>query len=242
MAHEPTGPSIPYVAVVAAAGTGERMGGPKALLAIRWGEGTGELPLAIAHARAHLDGGAERVVVVVRAEVARTLSRFAQRGLEIAVSSAAPELGPAGSIHHALKLLAQGRTSTAGGWLMIEPVDMPPSSAAIRRELLAGAARSPAPAAVRPVYQGKRGHPVLVQRRYLDPMLAASPPPLRDVLHGLGDYVADSAEPAGTRSPGVLDVDVIDKRAITTFEVPADVAAFYGHTERFFEEDEPTFA
>lgn len=233
MAHEPAASSIPYVAVVAAAGTGERMGGPKALLAIRWGEGTGELPLAIAHARAHLDGGAERVLLVVRAEVARILSRFAQRGLEIAISSAAPDLGPAGSIQHALKLLTLGPDA----WLMIEPVDMPPSSAAIRRELLAGAARDPQPAAVRPVYQGRRGHPVLVQRRHLDPMLQPDPPTLRDVLHTIGDHGA-----AGARGPGVLDVEVIDQRAITTFEVPADVAAFYGHHERFFEEDEPTFA
>ena len=61
-----------------------------------------------------------------------------------------------------------------------------------------------------------------------------SPPPLRDVLHALGEHGADC--------PGVLDVDVIDARAITTFQVPTDVAAFYGHHERFFEEDEPTFA
>jgi len=52
--------------IILAAGEGERMGGPKALLAVRWGEGPGELPLAIAHARSMLDGGVKRVVVVTR--------------------------------------------------------------------------------------------------------------------------------------------------------------------------------
>lgn len=220
-----------YVAVVTAAGLGERMGGPKALLAVRWGDGTGELPLAVAHARAHLEDGAQSVVVVTKADVARVLSRFAQRGLDIVVSTAPHELGPSGSIRHALGLLP----TDAEGWLMIEPVDMPPSSAAIRRELLEGAKRLPAPDAVRPVHAGRRGHPVLVKRRCLDSMLAADPPTLRDVLHALGPYRPD-------QGGGVLDVEVVDARAITDFDVPADVAGFYGQSARFFADEEPTFA
>ncbi len=122
-------PSIPYVAIVTAAGLGERMGGPKALLAVRWGDGTGELPLAIAHARAHLDeGGAERVIVVVKPDVAGLLSRFKQRALDIVVSTAPHELGPAGSIQRALLVLPKAPDA----WVMIEPVDMPSSTRAIR--------------------------------------------------------------------------------------------------------------
>jgi molybdenum cofactor cytidylyltransferase len=218
--------AVPYVAVIAAAGMGERMGGPKALLAIRWGDNSGELPLAIAHARAHLEGGAARVVLVTRAEVARVLSRFAQPGLDIVVSTARADLGPAGSIRTALELC----NLSDDAWLMIEPVDMPASSGAIRRELLSAAARVPAPSAVRPLFEGKRGHPVLVQRKALGDFLSDNPPPLRDVLHRL--------ESVGE----VVDVAVEDKRAITDFDVPEDVAAFYGESARFFEEDEPTFA
>ncbi len=218
--------AVPYVAVIAAAGLGERMGGPKALLAIRWGDNSGELPLAIAHARAHLEGGAERVVLVTRAEVARVLSRFAQPGLDIVISTAREDLGPAGSIRTALELCELSDDA----WLMIEPVDMPASSGAIRRELLTAAARVPAPSAVRPLFEGKRGHPVLVQRSALGDFLTDSPPPLREVLQRL--------ESAGA----VVDVVVDDKRAITDFDVPADVMAFYGESARFFEQDEPTFA
>ncbi|MFO0552553.1 MAG: NTP transferase domain-containing protein [Polyangiaceae bacterium] len=215
--------AISYTAIVAAAGRGSRMGGPKALLAVRWGEGPGELPLAIAHARAHLDGGAERVVVVVRAEVAAVLSRFRQRGLDIVVSTAPDELGPAGSIKTALELLRLPKSA----WVMIEPVDMPSSSASIRRELLAAAESArPQPAAVRPVFGERRGHPVLVRREHLDPMVSPTPPPLRDVLHAL-----DKA---------VLDVPVPDPRATTDLDTPEDVVAFYGSAPRFFVEDEPT--
>lgn len=224
-------PTVPYVAVIAAAGRGARMGGPKALLAVRWGDGTGELPLAIAHARAHLDDGAERVIVVTTADAARVLNRFAQRGLELVVSNAPPELGPAGSIRYALGVLPKG----FAGWLMIEPVDMPASTSAIRRELFAGTTHTPTPSAVRPVYEGKRGHPVLVHRSVLDPMLAPVPPTLRDLLHGLGDF--DPAHP----EPGkVLDVAVVDDRAVTDFDVPEDVKNFYGHEARFFDDEEPS--
>ncbi|MBK6519600.1 MAG: NTP transferase domain-containing protein [Polyangiaceae bacterium] len=226
---EPTvSPSVSYVAIVTAAGLGERMGGPKALLAVRWGDNTGELPLAIAHARAHLEGGAERVIVVTKASTARMLSRFSQRGLDIIVSTAPHALGPSGSIRQALSLLPR----VLDQWLMIEPVDMPPSSAAIRRELLGGALREPPPDAVRPVHNGRRGHPVLVRRGCLDAMLVPEPPTLREVLKGLGPY--------RTEGGGVLDVDVVDVRAITELDVPEDVTRFYGHAARFFTEEEPT--
>ncbi len=217
---------LPYVAVIAGAGVGERMGGPKALLAVRWGDNSGELPLAIAHARAHLEGGAGRVVLVTRAEVARVLSRFAQPGLDIVVSTAAADLGPAGTIRTALELL----DLPDDAWLMIEPVDMPASSGAIRRELAKGALSTPAPSAVRPLFDGKLGYPVLVQRNVLGDLLGAQPPSLSEVLTRL------AAEGR------VADVVVEDKRAITDFDLPEDVLAFYGEAARFFEEDEPTFA
>lgn len=214
---------VPYVAVVLAAGRGDRMGGPKALLAIRWGDGPGELPLAIAHARAHLDAGAERVIVVTRAEVARVLSRFAQRGLDIVVSTERDDFGPAGSIQCALELV-----SDPDAWVMVVPVDMPPVSAAIRRELAARVLESPALAAVRPVYEGKRGHPVLIRQSALASVARTDPPTsLRDVLKTLGG--------------GVADVAVEDRRAVVDLDTPADVEAFYGHPARFFLEDEPTF-
>ncbi len=218
--------TVPYTAVVLAAGRGERMGGPKALVAIRWGEGTGELPFAIAHARAHLDQGAERVLIVTRVDVARVLSRFAQRGLDIVVSQRAEDLGPVGSIRCALDVLPP---QPGEDWWMVVPVDMPPISGAIRRELLARAATDPRPQAVRPTYEGKRGHPVLLRRGALEALLDGSGPQnLRELLGSLGD--------------GVADVPVTDRRAVVDLDTPEDVRAFYGQPARFFEEDEPTFA
>ena len=228
--------NISYVPIVTAAGRGERMGCPKALLAVRWGEGTGELPLAIAHARAHLDHGVPRVVVVLRPEVARLLAVFAQRGLDLVLSNAPDEDGPAGSIRSGVALLDaddDAPHAERDPWLLIEPVDTPPTSLAVRRELLSATTREPA--AVRPVFEGKRGHPVLIRRRYLEPLLDGTMSSLRELLRHL-----EATPPSGTS--GVLDVPVGDVRAVTGFDVPSDVAAFYGHAPRFFVEDDPTNA
>jgi molybdenum cofactor cytidylyltransferase len=217
-------PPLPHVAVILAAGRGQRMGGPKALVAVRWGDGAGELPLAIAHAKAHLDQGAERVVVVTRVEVARVLSRFAQRGLDIVVSHQPEHLGPAGSIRCALDLLPPSNE-----WLMVVPVDMPPISTAIRRELLSRASTDPAAAAIRPSFEGQRGHPVLIRRDALQSLLSeGGPANLRELLRDLGERA--------------VDVPVIDKRAIVDLDAPEDVRGFYGRDARFFVEDEPTLS
>lgn len=215
-------PEVEHATVVLAAGRGQRMGGPKALVAVRWGDGAGELPLAIAHAKAHLDQGAERVILVTRVEVARVLSRFAQRGLDIVVSHQPEHLGPAGSIRCALDLMPAGPE-----WLLIVPVDMPPISTAIRNELLARAAAEPRADAVRPTYEGRRGHPVLIRRTALEALLSeGGPTNLRELLHGLGERAAD--------------VPVIDKRAVIDLDAPEDVRGFYGREVRFFIDDEPS--
>lgn len=220
---------LQYTSIITAAGVGERMGGPKALLAVRWGDETGELPLGIAHARAHLDFGAPRVVLVVRSNVAKVLTGFVQRGLDLVVSTREEAEGPAGSIRTALELLAPDPDD----WIMIEPVDMPPSSSAIRRELLAGAASGPA--AVRPVFDGKRGHPVLVRARHLEPLRRGEVESLRAVLEALSR--AGEGDPS---APRVLDVPVTDRRAITAFDTPGELEAFYGRPTKFFLEDDPT--
>ncbi len=225
-----TDSSLSYTSIIAAAGVGTAMGGPEALLAVRWGDETGELPLGIAHARAHLDFGAQRVVLVVRSKVAKVLSGFAQRGLDLVVSTREESEGARGSIRTALELVSP----SGDDWIMIEPVGMPPSSSAIRRELLAGAETNPA--AVRPVFDGRRGHPVLVRARFLEPLVRGDAESLRAVL----DDLAERAQRDPT-APQVVDVPVTDRRAITAFDVPADLEAFYGRPTKFFLDDEPTF-
>ncbi len=217
---------ITYTSIVCATDAGEQMGGPKALLAIRWGEGPGELPLAIAHARAHLDDGTPRVVIVVPSKVARVLSGFSQRGLDLIVSSEQGET----SIKRALELLEAGPDD----WLMIEPVGMPASSSAIRRELLRGAQSNPA--VVQPIYEGRIGRPVLIRRRFLEPLVQGDEPTLEAVIEGL--TLRQQQDPA---APAVLSVPVTDRRATTRFATPAELEAFYGRPTKFFLEDEPTF-
>jgi CTP:molybdopterin cytidylyltransferase MocA len=206
------------------------MGGPKALLAVRWGEGPGELPLAIAHARAMLDGGAERVVVVTRASVARELSRFAQRGLDIVVSTAEASLGPSGSIRFALEFLAsRGLELSSLPLVLLTPVDLPPASASIRSALLGallGRDASSDVVAARPTFEGRRGHPVVCDAEALAPFVDGAPPTLRDVLAALGARV--------------VDVPVNDPRAVTDLDTPEDVLAWYKHAPRFFEADAPS--
>lgn len=222
--------STSWIGIVLAAGEGKRMGGPKALLAVRWGEGPGELPLAIAHARAMLDGGAERVVVVTRAAVARELSRFAQRGLDLIVSRAEEGLGPAGSIHFALQFLeAQGLGEDHLPLLLVTPVDLPPASAEIRSALLgAMAARAPGSDVVlaRPSVDGRRGYPLVAESAALSAFRAPKPPVLRDVLESLGARV--------------LDVPVADPRAVTDLDTREDVQRWYKQAPRFFEPDAPS--
>jgi molybdenum cofactor cytidylyltransferase len=106
---------------------------------------------------------------------------------------------------------------------------MPPISTAIRRELLARASEDPPPAAVRPVFEGQRGHPVLIQRAALEKLLSeGGPPNLRELLRELGDRA--------------VEAPVEDKRAIVDLDAPEDVRGFYGQDARFFVEDEPTLS
>lgn len=208
-----------YVGLVLAAGAGKRMGGPKALLAVRWGEGPGELPLAIAHARSMLDGGAERVVIVTRADAARELNRFAQRGLDIVVSTAEEDLGPAGSIRHALDFLAASPSEKSAPVLaLVTPVDTPPASHGTRSALVAAVAAGAV--AARPTFEGKRGHPVLIRIDALAALPHVEPQSLREVLRNLGD--------------ACVDVAVDDARATVDLDAPADVVAWYKTEPRFF--------
>jgi molybdenum cofactor cytidylyltransferase len=152
--------------IVLAAGAGERMGGPKALLAVE-----GE-PLARLHVRRLREAGCERLVLVTRSEIA---DRFAADAA-IAISSAAD---PAGSLAVALRLFFPLEPDDV---FVITPVDAWP----VRVETIARlveAVRSGAEAAT-PRYERRGGHPVVVRGRVLAGY-EKTPLPLRDVLGAL---------------------------------------------------------
>lgn len=155
-------------AIVLAAGRGTRIGGPKALLP--W-DG---IPLAIAHANVRARD-CDAVLVVVRPNVAEVLCD--ERTI---VSRSPDDWGPAGSIAAAVPYFE--------GAALITPVDCPPAPAHVIAQLRATGAQ-----AARPMYRGRRGHPVFVQAEVLAPYRqpTGAPPPLRDVLRALGDAVVD---------------------------------------------------
>jgi CTP:molybdopterin cytidylyltransferase MocA len=178
------------IAVILAAGRGERLGGPKALLA--W-PSTGaarkaqpERPLAIAHAEARLDAECGRALVIARQPVVKVLLRYVRPGIDLLASAA----------------------------------DAPPARAdTVARLLERLRAGQPALLAVRPRYNGRRGHPVVLRAEVLARYLEPSPPPLRDHLRALGERCADE--------------DVDDPAVLVDLDRPLDVLRWTGGPPRF---------
>lgn len=166
--------------LVVAAGRGERMGGPKALLLV---DGR---PLAEHHARSATDH--ERVVIVTSEAIARALGSLdaLSRRATFVTPDRPPELGPAGSIGAAVRAGALDDAEA----VVITPVDVLPATPALRAALVAALADHDA---ARPA----RGHPVALRGALCRDRYRAADPILRDVL--------DSASCARLQEPGVLD-------------------------------------
>jgi len=191
--------------IVLAAGAGERMGGPKALLLVE-----GE-PLARVHARRLGEAGCASVTIVTRPEL---VGPFTRAG-EVAVASSAPD--PAGSL--AVGLAAFGRDLADDDAIVITPVDTWPAQAATVRALLRAIAIGAGVEAVTPRYRGRGGHPVVVRARAFAGFVSA-PRPLRDVLAGLGEARAR------------LEVD--DPAVGTDLDTPDDFSAAAGVQAHFW--------
>lgn len=204
------------VSLILAAGKGERIGGPKALLL--WPPsgpgGKTELPLAIAHAEARLGAESARALVVTRGHIVRALLRYVRPGIELLSSDAADDLGPAGSIAFGARRLGDAPA------VLITPVDTPPARAEIVASLLARLEEGdPPPLAVRPRYREHAGHPVLLRASALDVYLGPAPPPLRDYLRALGDRC--------------VEVEVDDPLVRLDLNTPADVIRVLKGMPRF---------
>lgn len=199
------------VAVVLAAGRGRRIGGPKALLSFSI-DGV-RLPLAAAHARRF--AFCRRVLVVTRADIAEVLRReVVDLGAELIVSRAPDELGPAGSLS-----AAAGAIDGAGS-VLVTPVDCPPVSRAALDALLGAFSAAPDAVAARPLYRGRRGHPVVLGSPVWGPYRHHSRP-LRDVLREWRERV--------------IDVPVDDPGVLADIDTPQDLAA----APRFFGPGDP---
>lgn len=202
------------VTVVLAAGTGKRLGGPKALLAWPVGKGK-ELPLAIAHAEARLAAESGRVLLITRKAMMMSLLGHVRPGIDLLSSDAADELGAAGSLAFAAPRLGDAEQ------VIITPVDTPPARAETVAKLLDRLDADPALLAARPVYKGRAGHPVALRRAALARYLEADPPPLRDHLKAMGAACAD--------------VDVSDTAVLVDLNTPADVMGLLQSLPRFLD-------
>ena len=200
-------------AIVLAAGQGTRLGGPKALL-----EFDG-VTLVARHVARALACGCERVVLVVRAEVAEKIDAGARPEVRVVISDA-PD--PAGSL--AVGVAALGACAR----VFVTPVDTLPASdetcAALVAALDAGAR------AATPAYRDRGGHPVLCRFDVLEPYARraaaldppeSSWPPLRTVLRALGPERAR----VEVRDPQIaVDLDTPDDWLRLTGAAPAFAA------------------
>lgn len=203
------------VTIVLAAGTGRRLGGPKALLA--WPSATArkDVPMAVAHAEARLAAESERVLVVTRKPMMKPLLKHVRPGLDLLVSDAPDELGAAGSLAFATARLGDAEI------IVVTPVDSPPAKPETVAKLVSALTGDPAKLAARPVYKGRAGHPVALRRAGLERYAAPDPPPLRDHLRALGEAVAD--------------VDVNDTAILVDLNTPADVMGLLRTLPRFLD-------
>ncbi|TXM65305.1 nucleotidyltransferase family protein [Methylobacterium sp. WL120] len=193
-------PEAAVGAVLLAAGRGTRFGAEPKLLAQLDGK-----PLVRHAADAALAAKARPVVVVLGAHAAAV--RAALNGLDVAfVENAAFADGLSTSLRAGLSALPPGTDAA-----VILLGDMPRVTAKqIDRLVAAYRAARPAPGAIAPVVEGRRGNPVLLDRRVLADALAglsgdhgAGP-----LLKGRTDVLEVPGEP-GT----ALDVDTPDMLA-----------------------------
>lgn len=188
---------MPAVAVVPAAGSGERFGGGK-LLADVDGE-----PLLERTLRSLLDGGVPSLVVVLGdegSELHREVRALADLRVGVAINPD-PSRGMFSSIQ-------TGLAGVVGDPVLVLPADMPYVRPATVAELLREYER--APAIISPRFGGKRGHPVLLPGRLREEILAAH---VDVTLHEV--IRAHAAERR--------DVEVADRGILHDVDLPSDL-------------------
>lgn len=142
------------IGIVLAAGEGRRMGGPKAVLELRG------VPLVANAVRTALDGGCERVLVVLGAGAERAKGPAEAAGGQVVVNRRWAE-GLGGSLDAGLSMAASVATDATAALLLL--VDQPYITARAVEAVLS-AQQDPADTLIlaAAAYDGRRGHPVLI--------------------------------------------------------------------------------
>jgi molybdenum cofactor cytidylyltransferase len=184
-------------AIVLAAGKSTRMGRAKALLPLEPGE-----TFLTRIVRTLRDAEVEDVVVVVGHEPESILTTFA--GQARVVINADYEAGQLTSLLAGLRLVDRPGVIA----VLVTLVDVPLVTTATVRAVIERYRRTGVPI-VRPVHNGRHGHPVLIDRSLFDRIRAADP------TIGLKPIVRAHASAAG-------DVEVADEGAFRDIDTPAE--------------------
>jgi CTP:molybdopterin cytidylyltransferase MocA len=175
-----------YACVIPAAGAGVRFGAPKASAEIEPGVRFLDRVVALA-----VESGADPVVAVVAPGV-----RVPSPALSVDGSAKGDQLA---SLRRGLARLAS--TSVRG--TLLWPVDHPYVAVTTARALIDGHRRSGSPIVV-PIFEGRRGHPVLFARETWLDLMTAADGGARSVVQRYGALVLEVA----VDDPNVLrDVD-----------------------------------
>jgi CTP:molybdopterin cytidylyltransferase MocA len=153
--------------LVLCAGLSKRLGSAKALVEV------GGVPLVVWACRHLLDAGCAEVVVVTNEQLRSNLGAL-PNGVQV-VTNPEPENGRTGSLQVGLNHLRSRFPSLKR--VVMAPVDRPGWRAGVVRTLVAKTGSSC------PVFEGRRGHPVVLDNEVLQIVLDAHPnTPLRDLV------------------------------------------------------------
>ena len=186
------------VAIVTAAGSGERFGGKKLLAPV-----AGE-PLLDHTIRSLLEGGVTEVIVVVSADARRELARDIG-AMDDARVRVFENADPARGMFSSIQI---GVAGAVGDALLVLPGDMPYVRPDTVRALIARYRERPA--IVSPRHKGKRGHPVVMPLSLRDEIASTAP---TANLHDVIKHHQDER----------VDLDVDDAGVNRDVDIPADL-------------------
>lgn len=194
----------PVHAVLLAAGSGSRLGYPKAALEV---SGKWMLPELVRNLRM---GGAQRVSLVLSSAALDAIADLGHPDADDEVVNNQPELGRTSSLQAALPLVPTGHA------LLVHNCDIPLLRAEVVQRLIQAWSRLPQPetAMARPVTAaGRGGHPLLVGSNLVPELAALAPDqPLRDLLNRYRNSTLD-VKIADDPGP-FLDVNTAEQLAL----------------------------
>ena len=185
--------------IILAAGQSSRMGGSKALLPLSPGGST----FVAALIRSLLDGGIADVLVVGRPDDS-ALRDEAERGGARFVGNPRHELGQLSSLLAGLNVA--DRPGVTG--VLVTPVDAPRIAAGSVAALVQAFRESGAPV-VRPVHEGRHGHPVIFSRAVFDALRSA-------------DFSVGAKAVVRAQGDRVMNVEIADPAVLDDIDTPAD--------------------